>query len=89
MADRTQELADEVERLTLANAELAKEVARLKAQLRDQPNPEQRVTRAMVRGVRDDVRILREQMARVYEELVPHDGEAEAEEGTQPQGRGR
>lgn len=74
---REQELADEVERLTLTNAEQAKEIARLQAQLRDQPNPEQRVTRAMVRGVRDDVRILREQMARVFEEIVPHDGEAD------------
>lgn len=77
MASREQELADEVERLTLANAEQAKEIARLKAQLRDQPNPEQRVTRAMVRGVRDDVRILREQVSRIFEELVPHDGEAD------------
>jgi len=74
---REQELADEVERLTLTNAEQAKEIARLQAQLRDQPNPEQRVTRAMVRGVRDDVRILREQMARVFEEIVPHDGEVD------------
>lgn len=77
MADREQELANEVERLTLENAEQAKEIARLKAQLRDQPNPEQRVTRAMVRGVRDDVRILREQVSRIFEEIVPHDGETD------------
>jgi hypothetical protein len=89
LPDRAQELADEVERLTLANAEQAKEIARLKAQLRDQPNPEQRVTRAMVRGVRDDVRILREQVAILFEELVSHDGETEDEEGAGPQGRSR
>ena len=73
MPDRESELAAEVERLTLENAAMLKEVARLKAQLRDQPNPEQRVTRAMVRGVRDDVRILREQVAILFEELVSHD----------------
>lgn len=70
---REQELANEVERLTLENASLRKDVARLEAQLRDQPNPEQRVTRAMVRGIRDDVRILREQMAILYEEIVPNE----------------
>lgn len=84
---REDELAAEVERLTLENAALRKEQARLQAQLRDAPNPEQRVTRAMVRGVRDDVRILREQVAIIYEELVRHDGEEEAEEADRPQGR--
>ncbi len=74
--DRIKELADEVQRLSMENIALTREQKRLRAQLADRGDvSELRVTRAMVRGIRDDVRIIRDQLAIIFEDLVTDDGE--------------
>ena len=68
--DRVRELSAEVQRLSLENLALLREQKRLLAQLAERPDAgEQRVTRAMVRGFRDDIRSIREQIELILDAL--------------------